>query len=200
VIDVTKSSVQLWLYGGSMISAIIFGILLASLWQPHESEISMGGSSVIGIVLETRGTGYIQYQSTGPTFSSFDHGCVDDYVIGFHCLYLHNNGAPGVVQVKIPNYVVKDFGGIISVDVGLLNRIPFETISHDSEQTTLRFVVPEGHDTITVNAAYGISPQLLYLLTAFMFTCIMFAVSFFFICGLYYGIEKIKYRIKEKPI
>lgn len=38
--------------------------------------------------------------SISPIISNFDHGCVDDCVIGFHCLYLHDSGAPGVVQLK----------------------------------------------------------------------------------------------------
>jgi hypothetical protein len=173
-----------------VISGIIFGSLLAIAWQPNKSSVLMDSPSIYGLLREKNGPGYIQYQSTGPTFSSFAYGCNGLYDPSHNCLHLYSDGKPGIVQVKISSFPLNDFPWIGNVKV-YSHGLPFQRVSQDSNQTTLRFEAPSNYTSITLQGGLNVPLWAVYVINASVLSMCMFFVSLLFAALVCYCRERL---------
>lgn len=88
------------------------------------------------MVRQSDGPHTITYQTLGPEIESFSLGCASSIVYDFgpayNCLVLKYDGKPGIVDLRIPDDLIKELPTIVKVDVFFLKSIPFQIISQDS--------------------------------------------------------------------
>jgi hypothetical protein len=96
--------------------------------------------------------GTINYRTTGPILSSFSVGCTpspamfDYFVPNHNCLILNYNGESGIVELKIPSELIKEFPSIGYARVFFLRSIPFERVSQDDFFTVIQIDLPAGYN------------------------------------------------------
>ena len=91
------------------IGGLVFGILIAAYYHPKETIVEFPEETVDRRIVV--GTNTITYNTTGPIITSFYDGCytTDDFQGGgYYCLVLQYERGPGVVELKIPSYLLKD--------------------------------------------------------------------------------------------
>jgi hypothetical protein len=129
----------------------VFGILIANYLQVPVPDIKLKqfGTTSLHQIIGNGGT--INYRTTGPILSSFSLGCdfsISAYDFGpdHNCLVLNYDGEPGVVELMIPNEVIKEFPSIGYAQVFFLRPIPFERVSHDELFTVIQIDLPAGYN------------------------------------------------------
>lgn len=187
--------VPIW---AAVISAIIFGNLFAFYSQSKEGPIAINENLIPGLIKQKDGSGTIPYMSTGPTFSSFEYGCHNLYTPTYNCLILDYDGKPGVVELRIASYLLKDFPWIRSVEVFSQKQISFQRTEQDTVQSTFRIDVPSNHKTITLIGGPEMPRWADYVVYALMFSCVMFFVSMFFIFFISKLLERAKLKSKNR--
>jgi hypothetical protein len=111
------------------ISEIIFGNLFSFYSQPKEGPIAINEYLIPGLIKQTNGPGTMPYMSTGTIFSSFEYVCHNLYDPNYNCLILNYDGKPGVVELRIPSYLLKDLPWIRSVEAS--TKILYPSREHD---------------------------------------------------------------------
>jgi len=130
---------------------------------PIEKVINMPESVTRKLVnqadVERNRPSNISYTTSGPTLSLFDYSCYPGSVSGGDstipsCLAFYYDGKPGVVELKIPKYLISEFPFIKEVSHGDWSlpdkEIPFQRIGEDDANTIVRIDVPSNYTKISV--------------------------------------------------
>lgn len=104
--------------------------------------------------------GNISYLTTGPSFSQFVYSCypsVGSAPGGPSCLALAYDGKPGIVELKIPKYLIEEFPRIDEVHYDgpffLDESFPFQVIEENSSFVTLRIQIPSNHTVVSISVS-----------------------------------------------
>lgn len=150
----------------SLLSALYIGYNVALYLEPIEKNIVFTAPAIKNLVKQA---GYqlnrvsnISYLTTGPTFSQFIISWSSPIPVPYapiekdypSSLTIAYDGKAGIVQLKIPKDLIKEFPLIFEVYTeGIFDipkQIPFQIISEDNSYVTLRIDVPSNHDVIKV--------------------------------------------------
>jgi hypothetical protein len=168
----------------SLLSAALFGYLIALYFQPIETEIEFNGPTRRMGVSEKDGSHTINYITTGPTFSSFNKGCppVGTLDLGpfYNCLVMKYDGSPGIVQINIPSNFL-EFDWFERVTDPLRRQVPFQRIAQDPFYTILRIQLPDNSNEISLVGGSNSPPEERFLITAFAMGTGVFFLTLFFI-------------------
>ena len=178
------------------------GYIMALSKEPMIKEIDAPETSIMKFVNQSQyehyRVGSISYLSTGPTFSQFVYSCEPgpgSYGPGGpSCLAFAYDGKPGLVELYIPKYLIKEFPVINEVFYDgpffLDEPIPFQITKEDSSYVTVRIEIPSKYTVVTVsgNGEGSVSPFLRYLF-GWSFA---FSGSIFFLSLILYVIIKNK--------
>jgi hypothetical protein len=180
----------------SLLGALYIGYNVALYREPIEKNIVFTAPAIKNLVkqvdYEHNRVGNISYLTNGPTFSQFiiswsspmpaPYAPIDNDSPS--SLALAYDGKPGVVQLKIPKDLNKEFPLIFEAYTeGILyipEQIPFQIISEDNSYVILRIDVPPNHDVIkvsgrTVEDSLEVPP--LFFLTAFFSGALVFIAT-----------------------
>ena len=152
--------------GLSILGGSYFGYLIALSNAPIEKNIDISEFVTTKLVrqatYEHYSSGEISYLTTGPSFSQFVYSCEPGPGTapgGPSCLVFAYEGIPGLVELKIPKYLIEEFPVItevISVDLPFNNKqIPFQIISEDDSFMTVRIELPANYDVIEIHGTSG---------------------------------------------
>jgi hypothetical protein len=109
---------------------------------------------------------------------------------GYNCLVLRYDGGPGVVELKIPSYRLKDFQWMRTIEASG-NPIPFQRTSQDSNYFTIRIDLPSD-DKIELKGGDHFPLWLDYLGNASMFTGLVIICTFFLFIPSYHIFQYVK--------
>jgi hypothetical protein len=178
---VIVNSHKIYLYA-SLACAVVFGFLIANYLQVPvpDIEVKEFGTAPTHQIIGNDGT--INYRTSGPILSSFSLGCTPspgmfDYFSPDHnCLILDYNGESGIVELKIPSELIKEFPSIGYAQVFFLRSIPFEKVSQDDFFTVIQIDLPAGYNQF--EAVGGDSPSFVnFILLAGGFGFIIFILA-----------------------
>lgn len=135
----------------SLACGAVFGSLIANYLLPPVPDIEVKEFTTAPIHQVIGNDGTIYYRTTGPILSSFNLGCTPspggyDFGPDHNCLVLDYDGEPGIVELMIPNEIIKEFPSIGYADVFFLKSLPFERISQDDLFTVIQIDLPAGYN------------------------------------------------------
>jgi hypothetical protein len=198
-----KHNKLLW---AAIIIGLAFGNILAVYYHPKEVIIDPLDGNVrshnLQYNLET--ITYKTIRDSGPVFSTLQKGCFNygEFGLGsgYRCLILRYDGGPGVVELKIPSDLIKDFQWVRTIEASGV-PIPFQRIIQDSQYSTFRVDVPTAtkyHNEIRLMRGDGghIPLWLDYLGNAAMFSGIGIILAFFLFIPSYYVFEYVKRKFR----
>lgn len=194
-----KRNKLLWTF---IIGGLIFGLLFASYYHPKEGIVDINGD-----ILRRRvggGMSTITYNTSGPIISSFEKGCytTGEFGIGtgYYCLVLYYRGGPGMVELRIPSYLLTDHYQWIRTIEKSGSPIPFQRISEDTNYRTFRVQVPaeDKYDyEIILNGGDNFPLWVDYIGNAALFSGIGFVVVAFSWMFFYFLIQYLKKKLQS---